>query len=142
MSFKPLFFFSALLITLVAPTFVLSTASAQAPAKKASSKKSAPAKKSARKKKAPAQRQVAWSAKCKNMTPQIWKANFDGCMNAFKPGIQAKQITLAKSRGICACVADGLVKESTCQEIDRFHKDKAFEQQMTGSLAQKCLPKN
>lgn len=90
--------------------------------------------------KASAKTESKFKAVCKNMTPQAWKTNFDGCMTAFAPGIQAKQITQAKSSGICSCVADGLVKESTCAEIDRFQKDKAFEQQMTSKLAKKCIP--
>lgn len=90
---------------------------------------------------APAAPKSHFKAVCKNMTPQAWKTNYDGCMTAFAPGIQAKQITQQKSAGICNCVANGLVKESTCKDIERFQKDKAFETEMTSRLAKKCIPK-
>lgn len=89
----------------------------------------------------PAKSNNNWNPVCKKMTPVVWKTNYDGCMKAFQAGIASKQITQAKSEGICNCVANGLVKESQCSEIERFQKDKAFEQEMTNRLAKKCIPK-
>lgn len=119
-------------IILISFSLAFSVAEAKTPPKAATKKTAA---------KATAQT-PGFKAVCKSMTPAAWKTNYDGCMTAFADGIQKKLITAEKSTSICNCVANGLVKESTCQDIDRFQRDKAFEQQMTGKLAKKCIPKD
>ncbi|MFL5814135.1 MAG: hypothetical protein ACJ763_11205 [Bdellovibrionia bacterium] len=75
---------------------------------------------------------------CSNMTQEIWNKNQAGCMRAFKPAIESKQVEANSTKSLCDCVADELVNKTSCEDMRKFDEDKNFEKQLTEKITKSC----
>lgn len=81
-------------------------------------------------------------AVCATSTPAFWTLNQNGCSGAFANGIRMKQIDAESVKALCDCVADGIAKKTTCDELKKYSKDKEFQKQLNAKVGRECMAKH